>query len=112
MRNVKLEKPMKEELYRESRVARALGDPAKYVIADLLLRHGHLSVLEIARRIRRSKSTISHHLSILRGLDIVRYEAKSDGVYYWIKYPEELRAIQQSLNLFVQRVQRGLSSDT
>lgn len=65
MRSVVYEKPMKEELYRESRVA-----------------------------------------------DIVRYEARSDGVYYWIKYPEELGAIQNSLKRFVQRVQQGLSNDT
>jgi DNA-binding transcriptional ArsR family regulator len=111
LRNVMFEKPMKKELCRESRVARALSDPAKYMIADLLLRHGRLSIVEITKRIRRSKSTISHHLSILRGLDIVRYEAKPDGAYYWIKYPEELGAIQKSLKRFVQQVQQGLSSD-
>ena len=111
MRNVAFEKPMKEELYRASRVARALGDPAKYMIVSILFRHGQLSVVEIAKEVRRSKSTISHHLSILRGLDIVRYEVKADGVYYWIKYPEDLRAIQESLRQFVQRAQKGLTSD-
>ena len=111
MRNIMFEKPMKEVLYRESRIARALGDPAKYTIVDLLSKHGQLSVVEITKRVRRSKSTISHHLSILRGLDIVRYEVKSDGVYYWIKYPKELSTIRESLRSFVQRTQQGLSSD-
>jgi DNA-binding transcriptional ArsR family regulator len=106
------DKPMKEILYRESRVAKALGDPAKYTIIDLLLRHGPLAVVEITKNVRRSKSTVSHHLSKLRSLELVRYEVKIDGVYYWIKYPKELRAIVQSLKLFIKRTQRGLTRET
>lgn len=106
------EKPMKEIVYRESRVARVLGDPAKYAITNLLLRRGPLNGIEIAKRVRRSKSTISHHLNKLRGLEIVRYEVKNDGVYYWIKYPEELRAILNALKVFVKRTRRGLACET
>jgi DNA-binding transcriptional ArsR family regulator len=106
------DKPMKEILYRESRVARVLGDPAKYMIVEYLLRHGPLSVEEIVKRVRRSKSTVSHHLSVLRGIEIVRYEARSNGVYYWIKYPKEIKAIRTSLKTFVERVQKGLSSES
>lgn len=77
------EKPMKEILYRESRVARVLGDPAKYIIINLLLHRGPMNGIEIIKKVHRSKSTVSHHLAALRGLEIVRYEAKSDGVYYF-----------------------------
>ncbi len=105
------EKPMKEILYRESRVARALGEPSKYSIVDVLFKHGPINVFEIARRVKRSKSTVSHHLSTLRSLEIVRYEAKNEGVYYWIKYPHELRDVIKSLKTFVERTQRGLVSD-
>ena len=76
MYKVTREKPMKEIVYRESRVARVLGDPAKYAITNLLLRRGPLNGIEIARRVRRSKSTVSHHLSSLRSLEIIRYEAE------------------------------------
>ncbi|UCG92377.1 MAG: winged helix-turn-helix transcriptional regulator [candidate division WOR-3 bacterium] len=106
------DKPMKEILYRESRVAKALGDPAKYTIIDLLLRHGPINVIEIAKNVHRSKSTVSHHLSKLKSLELVRYEAKIDGVYYWIKYPKELRAIVKSLKMFIKRTQRGLTHET
>lgn len=106
------EKPMKEIVYRESRVARVLGDPAKYAITNLLLRRGPLNGIEIAKEVRRSKSTVSHHLSKLRGLEIVRYETKNDGVYYWIKYPKELRAIINTLKAFIKRTRKGLASET
>ncbi len=106
------EKPMKEILYRESRVARALGEPSKYAIIDLLLKHGPLNVNEIVKKVRRSQSTVSHHLSKLRSLEIVRYEAKADGVYYWIKYPQELRTILRSLKIFIRRTQKGLEHET
>jgi DNA-binding transcriptional ArsR family regulator len=106
------EKPMKEIVYRESRIARVLGEPAKYAITNLLLRHGPLNGMEIAKRVRRSRSTVSHHLNALRSLDIVRYEVRNDGVYYWIKYPKELRVIINSLKAFVKRTKQRLASDT
>ncbi len=96
-------KPMKEILYRESRVAKALGEPAKYAIVHMLLKRGPVLVNDIVKEIKRSQPTVSHHLAQLRNLEIVRYEAKSDGNYYWIKYPEELRAIVIALDHFVRR---------
>jgi ArsR family transcriptional regulator len=107
-----LNKPMKEALYRESRVAKALGEPARYVITHLLLKHGPLQVSEIVRRIRRSQPTVSHHLAVLRSLEIVRYDTKPEGIYYWIKYPKEVRLILDSLRGFIRRTQRGLEDET
>ena len=104
-------KPMKEALYRESRIAKALSEPGRYLIAHLLLAHGPLGVTEIAKRVRRSQSTVSHHLSVLRGLEIVRYETRPDGIDYWIKYPGEIRRIVASLERFVKRAQRGLEDE-
>jgi DNA-binding transcriptional ArsR family regulator len=112
MYKVMREKPMKEIVYRESRVARVLGDPAKYAITNLLLRRGPLNGIEIANRVRRSKSTVSHHLNMLRNLEIVRYEVKNDGVYYWIKYPKELRDILKTLKVFVRRTRKGFATET
>lgn len=104
-------KPMKEALYRESRVAKALGEPARYLIINLLLEHGPLSVSEVTERIHRSQPTVSHHLSVLRNLEIVRYETKPDGVSYWIKYPREISRIIETLRQFTRRIQEGLEDD-
>ena len=105
-------KPMKEIVYRESRIAKVLGDPAKYAIINLLLRHGAMSVGEIAKTVHRAESTVSHHLSMLRSLEIVRYEAKTSGVYYWIKYPKELKLILKALNIFFKRSLERLEHET
>lgn len=102
---------MKEALYRESRIAKALGEPARYLIANLLLKQGPLNVSEIAKKIHRSQPTVSHHLSVLRGLEIVRYETKPDGIDYWIKYPGEVRSIVASLRIFIERTQKGLEDE-
>ena len=50
MNRVVREKPMKEILYRESRVAKALGEPSKYAIVSALLKHGPMNVLKLLRR--------------------------------------------------------------
>jgi DNA-binding transcriptional ArsR family regulator len=112
MRGVLFSKTMKEAMYRESRIAKALGEPARYLIAHLLLKHGPLQVSEIVKRIRRAQPTVSHHLSVLRGLEVVRYETKPEGIYYWIKYPKEMRQILEGLKAFVRRTQMGLDDET
>jgi DNA-binding transcriptional ArsR family regulator len=112
MQRMLLNKPMKEALYRESRVAKALGEPARYVITHLLLKYGPLQVSEIVKRIRRSQPTVSHHLAVLRSLEIVRYDTKPEGIYYWIKYPKEIHNILESLKEFIQRTQKGLNTET
>lgn len=105
------DKPMKEAMYRESRVARVLGEPARYLIVALLLKRGPLQVSEIVKYMRRSQPTISHHLSVLRSLEIVRYETKPEGIYYWIKYTKELQLIVKSMQEFVRRTQKGLNDE-
>jgi DNA-binding transcriptional ArsR family regulator len=96
-------KKMKESLYRESRVAQVLGEPCKYSIVILLLEQGPLNVTEISRKTRRSQPTISHHLSKLRKLEIVRYETKPNEVCYWVKYSRELSTIIKALRAFVRK---------
>lgn len=112
MRRLVQTKPMREILYRETRVARALGEPSKYKIIDVLLRHGPINVYDITKKVQRSQPTVSHHLAALKKLEIARYEVKSEGVYYWIKYPKELLDIIRSLEAFVVRTQQRLTTDT
>ena len=112
MQRMSFDKPMKEVLYRQSRIARALGEPARYLIATLLLKRGPLQVSEIVKCMRRSQPTVSHHLSVLRSLEIVRYETKPEGIYYWIKYPKEVHQILESMQEFVRRTQKGLDDET
>ncbi len=105
-------RPMKEMLYRESRVAKALGEPAKYMIVIFLLEKGPLTVNEMVKMLHRSQPTISHHLAQLRNLEIVRYETKPGGSCYWIKYPERVQIIVKALKDFVARTMHGVDYET
>ena len=105
-------RPMLEVLYRESRIAKALGEPAKLAIINLLLNKGPLTLSEIANSIHRSKTTTCYHLSKLKSLEIVRYETKDDGVVYWIKYEKEIKDIMKSLTKFVNRSLKGIYYET
>lgn len=104
-------KPMREIYYRQSRIARVLGEPAKYSIVMLLLKQGPMTLAEIADRIHRDKSTTCFHLSKLKSLEITRFEAQADGVYYWIKYPQEIWEMINALNKFIKRTMKNLHCD-
>lgn len=105
-------RPMAEVSYRESRIARALGDPSKFAIVDLLLKRGPLDLSDISHAIHRSESTVCHHLSKLKNLEMVRYETREKGVVYWIKYPEKMKSIMDSLEAFVEHSQKNAQKET
>ena len=105
-------RPMKEISYRESRIARALGEPPKFAIVDLLLKNGPSSPSDISNAIHRAKSTVCYHLSNLKSLEIVRYETRKKGVIYWIKYPEKTKSIMDSLEVFVKYSQENIQKET
>jgi len=112
MNKIMHKRPMLEILYRESRIAKALGEPPKLAIVNLLLNRGPLTLSEIANSIHRSKTTTCYHLSKLKSLDIIRYETKENGVCYWIKYEKELRDILKALTKFVNRTLKGIYYET
>lgn len=55
---------------------RALGDPTRFKLVKLLLRHEELTCSELAERVELTASTITHHTQILErcGLISVRPE--------------------------------------
>ena len=112
MKEINKLRPMLELLYRSCRVASAFGKPAKLAIIDLLIKRGPLTLYEISEAIHRSKPTTCQHLSKLKNLDIVRFETKTKGTKYWIKYPEEVKIILDSIEAFVKRVIIGVNAKT
>lgn len=78
---------MIEKAYRTSRVLLAMGEPIKYQIVRKLEKEKKTPG-ELAKELHRSTATISYHLSILKKLDIVRYNTEKGNVKYWLKYPE------------------------
>ena len=59
----------------------ALSDPTRRQILQYL-RAGELNAGEIAQRFSMSKPSISHHLGILKGADLVRADKVGQNVIY------------------------------
>lgn len=72
------------------RLLKALADETRLQILGLLAQHGELSVGDLARFLNLRDPTISHHLAILRELDLVSVRAEGTTHLYAFR-PEVLR---------------------
>jgi DNA-binding transcriptional ArsR family regulator len=61
---------------------RALGDPTRVRILELLQEHDELSVGEIVERLEQSQPKISNHLACLRWCGFVHTRREHPTVYY------------------------------
>ena len=61
---------------------RALGDPTRVRILELLGDHDELSVTEIVDRLRQSQSKVSNHLACLRWCGFVHTRREHPTVFY------------------------------
>ncbi|MGQ9850044.1 MAG: ArsR/SmtB family transcription factor [Aggregatilineaceae bacterium] len=72
-----------DEAQRIASLAKALSQPVRVQIVELLSRHGgDVCVCDIERHFDLSQPTISHHLKVLREAGIIRGEARGVWVYY------------------------------
>jgi len=69
-----------------ARVIKAIAHPTRLFILDELSR-GEKCVCELTDRIGADMSTVSRHLSILRGAGILTDEKRGSQVYYTLKIP-------------------------
>src|SRR3954471_18200833 len=80
---------------RMAAVAKALGDPVRLQLVDVLRRHaGKVCVCELVPLFDLSQPTVSHHLKVLRDAGIVGSERDGLWAYYYVNRDalEELRA--------------------
>jgi ArsR family transcriptional regulator, arsenate/arsenite/antimonite-responsive transcriptional repressor len=80
---------------RMARTAKALGDPIRMQLVDVLRRHaGEVCVCELVPLFDLSQPTISHHLKVLRDAGIVGSERRGLWAYYYVdpKALGEMRA--------------------
>lgn len=76
-------------------VAKALADPVRVQLVDVLRRHaGEVCVCELEPLFAISQPTLSHHLRRLREAEIVGVERRGLWAYYYVLPDaiEELRA--------------------
>ncbi|MCL4288533.1 MAG: ArsR family transcriptional regulator [Thermoleophilia bacterium] len=81
------------EAERMASVAKALGDPVRMQLVDVLRRHaGEVCVCELVPLFDLSQPTVSHHLRKLREAGIVGSERRGLWAYYYVE-PEALKEL-------------------
>ncbi len=81
------------EAERMARVAKALGDPIRMQLADVLRKHaGKVCVCELVPLFDLSQPTVSHHLKVLREAGIVESERQGLWAYYYV-VPDSLEEL-------------------
>jgi ArsR family transcriptional regulator len=75
----------REKALRMAEVAKALGDPIRVQLVDVLRRHaGKVCVCELVPLFDISQPTLSHHLGKLRSAGIVDSERRGLWAYYYV----------------------------
>jgi ArsR family transcriptional regulator len=70
---------------RMAAVAKALGDPIRLQLVDVLRKHaGKVCVCELTPLFDISQPTVSHHLKVLREAGIVDSERQGLWAYYFV----------------------------
>ncbi len=85
----------RKQAERMARVAKALGDPIRMQLVDVLSKHaGKVCVCELVPLFDLSQPTVSHHLKVLREAAIVGSERRGLWAYYYVENEalEELSA--------------------
>ena len=86
------------EAARIAQVAKALGDPVRLQLVDVLRNHaGEVCVCELVPLFDLSQPTISHHLKKLRDAGLVGSERRGLWAYYYVN-PEALKELAAWLN--------------
>src|SRR5687768_8385589 len=75
----------RERAERLAHIAKALGDPIRMQLVDVLRKHaGKVCVCELVPLFDLSQPTVSHHLKVLRAAGIVGSERDGLWAYYYV----------------------------
>jgi ArsR family transcriptional regulator, arsenate/arsenite/antimonite-responsive transcriptional repressor len=88
----------REQAERIGVVAKALGDPIRIQLVDVLRKHaGKVCVCELVPLFELSQPTVSHHLKVLRQAGVVDSERRGLWAYYYVR-PEALEELSAWLS--------------
>jgi ArsR family transcriptional regulator len=88
----------REDALRMAKVAKALGDPIRLQLVDVLRTHaGKVCVCELVPLFDISQGTLSHHLKKLRDAGIVDSERQGLWAYYYV-IPDSLEELSAWLS--------------
>jgi ArsR family transcriptional regulator len=76
----------RSEAERMAAIAKALGDPTRLTLVDVLRKHaGKVCVAELVPLVHLTQATLSHHLKVLRDAGIVAFEKEGLWGYYYVR---------------------------
>ena len=88
----------REQAERMAALAKALGDPIRVQLVDVLRRHaGKVCVCELVPLFDVSQPTLSHHLKVLRQAGVVDSERVGLWAFYYV-IPDALEELHQWLS--------------
>ena len=88
----------REHATRMAEVAKALGDPVRLQLVDVLQKHaGKVCVCELVPLFDLAQPTVSHHLKVLREAGIVGSERQGLWAYYYV-VPDALEELSAWLS--------------
>jgi ArsR family transcriptional regulator len=88
----------REQAARLAQRAKALGDPTRLQLVDVLRRHaGEVCVCELQPLFEIKQSTLSEHLKKLRDVGLVGVERRGLWAYYYV-IPEALEDLRSWLS--------------
>jgi len=88
----------RDQAARMAEVAKALGDPIRLQLVDVLRKHaGKVCVCELVPLFEISQPTLSHHLKKLRDAGLVDSERRGLWAYYYVR-PEAIKELSQWLS--------------
>jgi ArsR family transcriptional regulator, arsenate/arsenite/antimonite-responsive transcriptional repressor len=83
----------REQAERMGAVAKAIGDPIRMQLVDVLRKHaGKVCVCELVPLFDLSQPTVSHHLKVLREAGLVGSERRGLWAYYYVN-PDALEEL-------------------
>ena len=86
------------EAERMAMVAKALGDPIRLQLVDVLRKHaGKVCVCELTPLFDVGQPTVSHHLKVLREAGLVDSERRGLWAYYYV-VPDALKELTKWLS--------------
>jgi ArsR family transcriptional regulator len=87
-----------EDAERMAMLAKALADPIRVQLVDVLRRHaGKVCVCELTPLFDVSQPTVSHHLKVLRDAGLVGVERRGLWAYYYVN-PEAVKELSKWLS--------------
>ena len=87
-----------EPAIRMAAVAKALGDPVRLQLIDVLRKHaGKVCVCDLVPLFDLSQPTVSHHLKVLRQAGLVGSERQGLWAYYYV-IPDALNELSAWLS--------------